>query len=184
MITKAELWREIDEVTTRIETNNKDLYVKHDIQKFKDALDEAKRKYYDAIDEINKPLQAEIERLRKEIADINNIKALVVPKNIDDFVKSVFAGTTWYGQWKVKWFSPDERYVYATLKGRREWYCIGQTKYYSAMHRMWDRLSTKQLEMPGGHDAINRRCMLFEHEGRLSAETLKEWKEKAMKGGQ
>ena len=140
--------------------------------------------YYDAIDEANKPLQAEIERLQKEIADINNSKVLIVPKAIDDFVKSVFSGTTWYGKWEVKWFSPDERYVYATLKGRREWYAMGQTKYYSAMHRMWDRFTTKKLDNPGGYDAINRRCMLFELEGRLSAATLEEWKQKAMKGEQ
>ena len=33
MATKAELWREIEEITKRIETNNAELYIKHNIQK-------------------------------------------------------------------------------------------------------------------------------------------------------
>ena len=168
MPTKAELNRKIEDLEKLMEANNKELYSKHNIQGLKDQLEEARSKYYNDVDAANKLLQDEIDSLYNEIAKINN---LVVPESIEKFVNSMFSGTTWYGQWEVKWFSPDERYVYGVLKGRTEWDGIGSTKYYPTKHHMWDRLAKVD------HLISRRSYFLFEHEGRLPANTLKEWKE-------
>ncbi len=178
MTTKAELTREIEGIEKRIEKNAKDLYDKSGIQKLKDELDVAKQKYYREVDEINEPLNSEIINLQRERFAIENSKKLVVPSSIIKFFESVWSGTTWNGLWEVKWFSEDERFVYASLKGHSTWTGRGQSGYYPTQHRMWDRLAFKSAE--SCRYKIADRCLMFEHTGKLPVATLNIWKAKAI----
>ena len=180
MKTKAALRREIEDLEDLIGKKTDEVYNQSELPKAEEAFRKAQREYNKDLFKVLNPLKLKINQLHEEIESIGKSKALVVPQDVSEFVREVFRGTTERDRWVIKWFSPDGRYVYASLKGHMSWSGRGETSYYQTQHRMWDRLNTK--EKGNGWDAVNEKHLIFEHEGKLPAATLKQWKERAMSG--
>lgn len=153
-----------------------------EVAKAKKAYDEALQKARDGIAEKLHKIREEQSAIEKKIDDLGKQKEVETPQEVKEFLDKLYKGVNWGGSFNVRWVSTSKRFIIATRSGGTYWSGRMQ-RYGSAAHYLFD--ITKSGSREGGGFAhgmeVCDACGVFKAKGRLSKETIAQWKEHAIK---
>lgn len=142
---------------------------------YNDLLDKKRDEVNDRALKIREEMDATYQKMR----DIQKTKDAEVPENAKAFLKKILSSRN-PKELYIRWFSNSGRFVIVTWRGHNTWAGRGTMAYFPSYHFLFD------ISMIGdetdGHD-IKNKCMVYECEGRLSAQMLKDWKKYAADKG-
>jgi hypothetical protein len=120
---------------------------------------------------------AEEKVIEEQIKNLEQEKDSKIPEEVTDFLHKLCQGVNWGDKgWNVKWVSPKKRFVILTNPGHTYWAAIGTYNYSPSKHYLFNLKQSNNIGL-----SLRDSCVIKTVEGRLSATTIKEWKEYALK---
>ena len=129
----------------------------------------------DEVSDRAEKIREEMDAIYQKMRDIKNTKDAEVPENVKAFIKKIL-GSRNPKELYIKWFSNSGRFVIVTWRGHNTWAARGTMAYFPSYHFLFD---TSMIGKETDRHDIKNKCMVYECEGRLSAQMLRDWKQYA-----
>jgi hypothetical protein len=173
----SSLRKQLSEKNKEIDKLRQSTYRDPEVVKAKEVYDELLHKARLGIEEKIHKILEEQSVIDKKIDAIEAEKGLEIPQEVQVFFNKLYHGVNWGSAFKIRWVSPSKKYIIATMPGSMYW--SGRMEHYGkAKHYLFD--ITKDGKTAHGIE-VYTNCKVLEAEGRLSAETIKQWKEYVIK---